>query len=314
MSAKVALITRGFEQQYDYNVLEALKPFGADRHARMMRLAARLTSKNDYEFSFAVDGDGSRWELLLSSVPSSRRDFVGSPLRTYLWLSGDGADKDFAADTLVAALMGAYPKEVLGEAGPLSQALDAVLTPTIVDGLAKRGKEASLNPVEWGDKTLVSALRSGLKGIATSASAQGKVPDSLFASAKTLFAGGSGRITGEYSPFLDDPMKDDPNMTYHFPDGKMIRIRANGVEEPVLPKQEKESRPISPDPAFPTPGSGKSKLAIIGFILLIVSILVIRSCVKDKEIISQNPKEQAGTISVEETQATNPPMPLLEVQ
>lgn len=45
MNTITALVTRGFNQQFDYNVLEALKPFGADRHARLKRLEARLTSK-----------------------------------------------------------------------------------------------------------------------------------------------------------------------------------------------------------------------------------------------------------------------------
>ena len=244
MKTVTALVTRGFDQQFDYNVLEALKPFGADLHKRLKQMEARLTSKNDYEFSFAVEGDGSHWEMLLASVPSARRDFAGSPLRTYLWLSGDSSDAQFAADVLTAALVGSSPKNHLGESSPLSKALDGILTSDIVDELGERGKDATFDPIIWSEEKFIPALRKELESMSTSK--RDEVPVKLLEEAAKLFSGGVGRLSGEYSPFLDDPMKDEPNTTYHFTNGEVVRIDANGVETKVPPKRKASPRPFVP--------------------------------------------------------------------
>lgn len=294
MKTITALVTRGFDQQFDYNVLEALKPFGEDRHARLKRLEARLTSKNDYEFSFIVEGESSHWEMLLASIPSGRRDFAGSPLRTYLWLSGDSSDAQFAADVLTAALVGSSPKKHLGESSPLSKALDGILTSDIVDELGERGKDATRDPIIWSEEKFIPALRKELESMSTSK--RDEVSVKVLEDAAKLFSGGVGRVSGEYSPFLDDPMKDEPNMTYHFTDGEVVRIDANGIETKVPPKRKAAPRPFVEPVPPPPPPKPKRRILIWVIVALVLGIVIgLRCCKKEEKPKQDNVSEITTT-------------------
>lgn len=240
------ILTRGFAQQFDYNVIESLKPWGADLHGRVETLMAKTTSPSDYDFSFVIEGKPDQWGMLLSCIPSKRRDFSGSPLRSYLYLSGNAEDAEFARRILTFALSDFWPKAHMGENGVLPRCLDDILTIDVVDGLVGWKGAEKIDAPKWSEEKLVPALRK-VADQKSLPSLPGDCVREFLDKAATLFRGGVGVLTGEYRPYQEDPMEDNPNFVLHFSASDIRKVMPNGIVKTVPPP-----RPFAPRPA-PSP-------------------------------------------------------------
>lgn len=236
-------LTRGFEQQFDYNVFERVKPWGAESHTRLEKLRALATDTSDFEFSFVLRASPSSWELLLNSLPSARRDFAGSPLRSYLFLAGNADDAPFILGLLRRALADFWPARGPAQDGPLCRALDEVATPDIVNRLAGWRLSERLDANAWSQDVLLPVLRrlTELPPPALKPAAE-----QFLSKANELLNGTEGILTGEYCPFSNNPSKDDPNLVLHFAPDIVIRVFPDGSQRIV--------RRSAPPPPPPLPG------------------------------------------------------------
>lgn len=246
LGMETLFLTRGFEQQFDYNVYEYVKPWGAALHGRVSRLQAETTATSDFEFSFVLRGEGGSWEMILNSLPSKRKDFARSPLRTYLYVSGNSSEAGFALALLQTALADFWPGHEKGADGRICKMLDTIVTPEVVNGIGGWRNAEKIDAAKWSSEILIPALQGVAAGGATGLPGQG-IKEFLLSADKVLH-GESRLLTGEYSPFLDDPMKDEPNLTLHFSGSDARRILPNGSE-----------RRKSPNPTVGLPEPGKKK-------------------------------------------------------
>ena len=274
---KALILTRGFAQQFDYNVIESIKPWGAELHARVAALQTRTTSPSDYDFSFVLEGTGTEWSMILNSIPSKRRDFSRSPLRTYLYLSGSAEEAKIASDILSLALADFCPRpgaRYKGDDGALPHCLDAVATSDVVDGLVGWKGTEKIDAQKWSAEKLVPALRKAGEQ-AAQISLPGNCVGDFLNKAKALFGGSVGVLTGEYRPYLNNnPEKDNPNFVFHF-SGSDIRTF---MQDGKVKRSPFDSRPaqVPPEPD-PKSWGMPLKMAIAAVVVILV-ILGLRSC------------------------------------
>ena len=276
---KALILTRGFAQQFDYNVIECVKPWGADLHDCVAKLQSQTTSPSDYDFSFVIEGTGSTWSLMLNCIPSKRRDFAGSPLRSYLYLSGGAGEAEVARRILVLALADFWPGRYQGDDGVLPRCLDAVATNDVVDGLVGWKGGEKIDAPKWSDEKLVPALCKAADQ-PTQPSIPGDCVRQFLDKAAAMFGGGVGILTGEYRPYLNDPMKDNPNFVFHFSASDIRTVMPNGTVK-TIPKPSPS--PLVPRPTHLPPEPepkrwGKPIKMAIAAVLVILAVFVLRSC------------------------------------
>lgn len=276
---KALILTRGFAQQFDYNVIERMKPWGAELHARVAALQTLTTSPSDYDFSFVLEGAGTEWSMILNCIPSKRRDFAGSPLRTYLYLSGSTEETKYAKGILSLALADFWPGRYKGDDGALPHSLDAVVTSDVVDGLVGWKGTEKIDALKWSEEKLVPALRKAVDQ-ATQPSLPGDCVNEFLDKATALFSGGVGVLTGEYRPYLNNPEKDNPNFVFHFSESDIRTVMPNGTVKPIprpMPSPF-DTRPAQVPPEPDTKPWGMSLKIAIAAVLFVLVILGLRSC------------------------------------
>ena len=326
---KALILTRGFAQQFDYNVIEHVKPWGAELHARAAELQARTTSPSDYDFSFVLEGTDSAWRLILNCIPSKRRDFAGSPLRSYLYLSGDKAEAETARRILMLALADFWPGRHSGDNGKLPQCLDDVVTKDVVNALVGWKGTEKIDAQKWSDEKLNQALREAWDQVTppslpweeptASKSAAGKCVREFLDKAAAMFRGGVGVLTGEYRPYLDDPMKDNPNFVFHFSASDIRTVMPNGTVK-AIPKPSPSpfvSRPAHVPPKPEPKRWGTPLKMAMAAVLVILVVSGLRSClstppkavptpVAPAAITPQSAETNTPTMMVKETTPVAP--------
>lgn len=273
---KALILTRGFAQQFDYNVIEHVKPWGAELHTRAAELQARTTSPSDYDFSFVLEGTGSAWRMILNCILSKRRDFAGSPLRSYLYLSGNTGEVEVAQRILALALADFWPGRHKGDDGVLSRCLDKVVTNDVVNALVGWKGTEKIDAQKWSDEKLVPSLCK-IADQETPPLLPGDCARKFLGKVAALFRGGVGVLTGEYRPYLDDPMKDAPNFVFHFSASDIRTVMPNGTVK-TIPPLPFAPRP-APVPPKPEPKHwGMSLKMTLAAVLVILVVLGLRSC------------------------------------
>ncbi len=273
---KALILTRGFAQQFDYNVIESIKPWGADLHSRVDELQRLTTSPSDYDFSFVLKGTRSEWSMILNCIPSKRRDFARSPLRTYLYLSGSAEEAKIASDILSLALADFCPRpgaRYKGDDGALPQCLDAVATSDVIDGLVGWKGTEKIDAQKWSEEKLVPALRKAVEQ-AAQISLPGDCVGEFLDKAKALFGGSVGVLTGEYRPYLNNPEKDNPNFVFHF-SGSDVRTF---MQDGKVTRSPFDSRPAPVPPEPDSKSWGVPLKMSIAAVVVILIILCLRSC------------------------------------
>lgn len=229
---KIGIVTRGYDQQLDYNVISRRQPFGEEVHLRMSALGRKKTSINDFNFSFVVYGDGTKWEVLINCIRSGRKDFTGSALRTYLYMAGacgDDADATLAQRILLSEIVAYCPRCVEDHLTQLGQALDRVLTDEAVRSLAEWNGAARIDVNQWVSCLLIPSLMDAFHEDVGSEALNSKVPDFVVAVESVFLGSKQGTVTGEYLPYLVDGDAKEPNLTLHY--SSEVRIRGNGTVE-----------------------------------------------------------------------------------
>ena len=274
---KALILTRGFAQQFDYNVIESIKPWGAELHSRVAALQTRTTSPSDYDFSFVLEGTGTEWRMILNCIPSKRRDFARSPLRTYLYLTGSAEEAEVAKGILSLALADFWPGRYKGDDGALPHCLDAVATSDVVDGLVGWKGTEKIDAQKWSEEKLVPALLKAVEQ-AAQISLPGDCVGKVLAKAKALFGGSGGVLTGEYRPYLKNPEKDKPNFVFHFSESDIFTVMPDGTVQSTRSQLPFHPRP-TPVPPKPDlkPWGMPLKMAIAAVVVILV-ILGLRSC------------------------------------
>lgn len=301
---KALILTRGFAQQFDYNVIESIKPWGAELHSRVAALQTRTTSPSDYDFSFVLEGAGTEWRMVLNCIPSKRRDFARSPLRTYLYLTGSAEEAEVAKCILSLALADFWPGRYKGDDGALPHCLDAVATSDVVDGLVGWKGTEKIDAQKWSEEKLVPALRKAVEQ-AAQISLPGDCVGEFLDKAKALFSGSAGVLTGEYRPYLNNPDKDNPNFLFHFSESDIRTVMPNGTVKPIPRQPPFDSRPaqVPPKPDLKSWGM-PLKMTIVALLLVLV-ILGLRSCRSTtKEAV---PTKASPTIVTPENAVSNTP-------
>lgn len=294
---KIGIITRGFDQQLDYNVISRCKPFGEEVHSRMSALGRKKTSINDFNFSFVVDGDGAKWEVLINCIRSGRKDFTGSALRSYLYMSGTcGSDADsmLAQKILLHEIEAHCPPLIEEGLTELGRALDRVLTDEVVRSLAGWKEASKIDVGQWISRQLMPSLRDSLKRDVCTNVLNAKVAD-FVATLQMVFDGSKkGLITGEYLPYLVDGDVREPNLTLHH--SSLVRIRGNGAVE----KKEVGGGCPQPPPPMTLVKAGKDEMpnkrivvavpfiryannrilmvGALGILFAVVLVCLVRSC------------------------------------
>lgn len=274
----VALVTRGFEQQLDYNVIKRERPFGDIVHGRMDVLGRYKTTANDFCFSFVVRCDGPKWEMLINCIPTVRHDFSGSALRTYLYLSGDKCGEDdwqIAKNILLSEVAAWWPKQQLPDRTPLGRVLDSVLTNDVIKGFVGWKGSTRIDAVQW----VESRLKPAIKGAFTTSAELGKVALEEFALGLETISKSSGVVTGEFLPYLLDSDEDDSNLTLHYSSGRIVRVL--GSEKVDVGESTQSSRDLFHQSLpSPTPMPSRNRWGYAGFVALIVVLggLLLKSC------------------------------------
>ena len=287
----LALVTRGLEQQLDYNVIKSERPFGEIMHGQMDALGRYKTTANDFYFSFVVRCDGSKWEVLINCIQTVRRDFAGSALRTYLYLTGDKSQTDdwqLARNALMSEVAAWWPQQQLPTSTPLGRALDSVLTNDIVKGLVGWKSTAKIDAQQW----VESQLKPAIKNSFTGKTELGNASLDEFASELNAVSRSGGIVTGEFLPYLIDAEGDEPNLTFHFSSGRTVRVRGNGRVESGNARQPQHPPPHPPPPPSPQPLPPPPiphcpwKAVVSAVTVLAVLGLVINSCQKSRRVTS----------------------------
>ena len=315
---KALILTRGFAQQFDYNVIESIKPWGADLHSRVDELQRLTTSPSDYDFSFVLKGTRSEWSMILNGIPSKRRDFARSPLRTYLYLSGSAEEAKIASDILSLALADFCPRpgaRYKGDDGALPHCLDAVATSDVVDGLVGWKGTEKIDAQKWSAEKLVPALRKAGEQ-AAQISLPGNCVGEFLDKAKALFGGSVGVLTGEYRSYLNNPEKDNPNFVFHF-SGSDVRTF---MQDGKVKRSPFDSRPaqVPPEPD-PKSWGMPLKMAIAAVVVILV-ILGLRSCrsttkktvptsAAPKTVTPKSEVSHTSSVPIKVTSTTKKPVP-----
>lgn len=230
---RLAFITRGKDQQLDYNVIEDAMPWGKMVAAQMQSLSFLRTSPSDYSFSFVVRRDKTRWEVLVNAIKSARKDFNGSPLRTDLYMSGDVLDEDYrkdiqlASNIIIAEISDYWPLSPVTESR-LGKCLDEVLTDDVIRGIVSWKGEKRVDAVSWCSDVLSPALKS--KFARTDELAFGM--DEISRSITNLLGGVCGVVSGEFLPYYKEARNKIRNFTFHFPDKKVLTVTEDGANVP----------------------------------------------------------------------------------
>lgn len=299
---KALILTRGFAQQFDYNVIESIKPWGAELHSRVAELQRLTTSPSDYDFSFVLKGTATEWSMILNCIPSKRRDFARSPLRTYLYLSGSAEEAEVARCILSLALADFWPgQRYKGDDGALPHCLDAVATSDVVDGLAGWKGTEKIDAQKWSEEKLVPALLKAVEQ-AAQISLPGDCIGKFLAKAKALFGGSGGVLTGEYRPYLKNPEKDNPNFVFHFSESDICTVMPDGTVKPTPPFDPRPT-PVPPKPDL-KPWGMPLKMTIAALLLVLV-ILGLRSCRSTTN--EAVPTKASPTIATPENAVSNTP-------
>ena len=299
---KALILTRGFAQQFDYNVIESMKPWGTELHSRVAELQRLTTSPSDYDFSFVLKGTGTEWSMILNCIPSKRRDFARSPLRTYLYLTGSVEEAEVAKGILSLALADFCPRpgaRYKGDDGALPHCLDAVATSDVVDGLVGWKGTEKIDAQKWSEEKLVPALRKAGEQ-AAQISLPGNCVGEFLDKAKALFGGSVGVLTGEYRPYRNNPEKDDPNFVFHFSVSDIRTVMPNGTV-----KSSFDPRPVQVPPEPDTKSWGMPLKMSIAAVVVILIILCLRSCCSPTQ--KTVPPSAAPTIVTPKSGVSNTP-------
>lgn len=306
---KALILTRGFAQQFDYNVIECVKPWGEELHSNAADLQVHTTSPSDYDFSFVVEGTGSGWSMILNCIPSMRRDFAGSPLRTYLYLSGNSEESEFARRILSIAIEDFWPGSFKGADGVLPKCLDSIVTNDVINGFVGWNGVEKIDASRWSEEHLVPALcKVANQGI--SQSLHGDCIREFFDKVADLLEGSVGVLTGEYRPYLDDPMNDNPNFVFHFSEIDIRTVMPNGavklIRKPTTPPFVPHPTPVPPESGFKFRGKiVKIAIVTISAILLVFGL---RSCLAAKKVGGGTGGIAVTKVITPQNAATNTPV------
>lgn len=158
------LLTRGFSRRLDYRFLGAMPPIPWWTALRDRDLV------NLEQPEVIAHGDGTSLGVLLSGIPSARRDAVGTPIRYTLVVDGlqDTESDGVLADRLVMAGLRDEDRQALG------RALDAVFNQAAIDAMLSGTQDtapvgdmvAEVLTKSWGE-TAVSQEAGGPDAAAT---------------------------------------------------------------------------------------------------------------------------------------------------
>lgn len=284
----VALVTRGFEQQLDYNVIKRERPFGDIVHGRMDALGRYKTTANDFYFSFVVRCDGPQWEMLVNCIPTGRRDFSGSVLRTYLYLSGDKSQGDgwqMAKNILMSEVAAWWPQQQLPHRTPLGRVLDSVLTNDVIKGFVGWKGVTRIDVAQWVESRFKPAIRGAF---ATKAELRGVALEEFAAELETI-SKSSGIVTGEFLPYLLDSDEDVSNLTLHYSSGRTIRVLGN--EKIEAGKEERSSLDLSlsqlPPPTVIPSRNHWKYIGVVALIMILLGLLL-NSCHKSRRTMTDS--------------------------